>query len=563
MTSQDSPSWEPWISSPGVVRYLATDNTGLNRASYRKGTDSDAPEDVVFLEKAYLDAQRTRQSSGQKADEPATEPDIANPLPGLTPSQLDFVQHRLIDAKVQDNAQWFYFGYDKNHNTDIRDAYALGYSPWGNAPQLQLHTQNIAGLIRNDDGTFQMSISSRFSVDKDKHPAHIGKDWFFNYMMERVLHFNLLSLDFAANPKSSWMMLLRLMFPTFLKQAVSKGVFHQYVRRCYNDPKPRGRIDVARHIRKNTPFLGNVAYSTREFDADNPVTELIRHTIEFLDSQDSDTRRILQQDQETRKHVEQIRQSTPHFEPNERRKVLTENIRRPMLHPFYQDYRVLQRLCIEILTNRGIEFTTSSSEYTPNGILFNCSWMWESYLDVLLRDNLPQHVAVEHPDNVNGDHGYYAFVNEGGKKTMYPDFLLDYRNDTDNIVVADAKYKKTNAPERNDRLQLLAYMLRFDANLALQLNPISESDFTDPFAHFQYDVLTGCDLLPGKSGPRPSNALKRVSVFRLNVGHAGCKTYEEYREAMRQREQIYAEALLEEIRIVSTIDAPSATVARP
>ena len=72
MTSQDSPSWEPWISSPGVVRYLATDNTGLNRASYRKGTDSDAPEDVVFLEKAYLDAQRTRQSSGQKADEPAT-----------------------------------------------------------------------------------------------------------------------------------------------------------------------------------------------------------------------------------------------------------------------------------------------------------------------------------------------------------------------------------------------------------------------------------------------------------------------------------------------------------
>ena len=61
-----------------------------------------------------------------------------------------------------------------------------------------------------------------------------------------------------------------------------KGLFKKYIRHRYNDGNVKGTIDVARHIEKNTPFVGNVAYSQREFSYDNSLMELVRHTIEFI-----------------------------------------------------------------------------------------------------------------------------------------------------------------------------------------------------------------------------------------------------------------------------------------
>ncbi|MCD7835743.1 MAG: hypothetical protein LUG83_03645 [Lachnospiraceae bacterium] len=61
-----------------------------------------------------------------------------------------------------------------------------------------------------------------------------------------------------------------------------KGVFKTYVRKTYNDSNVKGTIDIARHIVKNTPFVGNVVYSQREYYFDNDLMELIRHTVEFI-----------------------------------------------------------------------------------------------------------------------------------------------------------------------------------------------------------------------------------------------------------------------------------------
>ena len=61
-----------------------------------------------------------------------------------------------------------------------------------------------------------------------------------------------------------------------------KGLFKEYIRHNYNDGYVKGTIDIARHIEKNTPFTGNVAYSQREFSYDNSLMELVRHTIEFI-----------------------------------------------------------------------------------------------------------------------------------------------------------------------------------------------------------------------------------------------------------------------------------------
>ena len=61
-----------------------------------------------------------------------------------------------------------------------------------------------------------------------------------------------------------------------------KGVFKEYIRCQYNDDNVRGIVDIARHIKMNVPFTGNIAYTQRELLYDNYLTELVRHTIEFI-----------------------------------------------------------------------------------------------------------------------------------------------------------------------------------------------------------------------------------------------------------------------------------------
>ena len=52
-------------------------------------------------------------------------------------------------------------------------------------------------------------------------------------------------------------------------------------------------IDVGNHLKKNLPFTGNIAYTTREFTYDNPMMQLIRHTIEYIKNQKSLGRGII------------------------------------------------------------------------------------------------------------------------------------------------------------------------------------------------------------------------------------------------------------------------------
>ena len=55
-----------------------------------------------------------------------------------------------------------------------------------------------------------------------------------------------------------------------------------YHKQNYNDSNVRGTIDINRHLSQNIPFIGNIAYRVREHSFDNKITQLIRHTIEFI-----------------------------------------------------------------------------------------------------------------------------------------------------------------------------------------------------------------------------------------------------------------------------------------
>lgn len=134
-------------------------------------------------------------------------------------------------------------------------------------------TSNLAGFIGYQDE--RLVIQSRFERSDG--------NYFFQYLFERVFNMpNLMVLNTEGIQDKSGFDLLAFLLPIYLKKALRKGIFKTYVRRQHNDSNVRGTIDVARHIRANSPFTGKIAYNQREFSYENDVTLLIRHTIEFI-----------------------------------------------------------------------------------------------------------------------------------------------------------------------------------------------------------------------------------------------------------------------------------------
>ena len=212
-----------------------------------------------------------------------------------------------------------------------------------------LVTGNIMGFI--GCGNTKVSISSRFSQG--------GDDYFLHYMLERVFAINLFDLQFNSDEESIFDFLLYL-FPSFLKRAIQQGVYREYQTRLYNDANVKGRIDVSRHIRQNIPFTGKISYTTREYAYDNHLTQLIRHTIEYI-SRHRFAGNILHYDEDTIDAVKRICQVTASYNRNERQKVMNQNLR-PISHPYYGEYRPLQQLCLQILRQEEMKYGRNDDE---------------------------------------------------------------------------------------------------------------------------------------------------------------------------------------------------------
>lgn len=298
----------------------------------------------------------------------------------------------------------------------------------------KLYTGNIMGFIGYGDT--KVRIHSRFAQGDD--------DYFLHYMLQKVFAINLFDLKYHSDEESIFDFLIYL-FPAFLKRAMRQGLYKEYQTREYNDADIKGRIDVARHIRMNVPFAGKVAYSTREYAYDNHVTQLIRHTIEFISNHPYGGG-ILKNDDLTKDAVSLIKDATPTYTQNERRKVVNQNLR-PLSHPYFSEYRHLQHLCMQILRYEEIKYGRNEDEIY--GVLFDGAWLWEEYLNTLLKD-----CGYKHPQNKVFSGRIHLFTDNSGAR--YPDFFKDG-------IVLDAKYKRYEdiALQRidgDDLHQVITYM---------------------------------------------------------------------------------------------------------
>ncbi len=304
---------------------------------------------------------------------------------------------------------------------------------------------NLMGFLGCGDE--RLIIESRFCGENE--------DWFFRYLLCKVTDFpNFVNLETDFDSDNSIFNFFLLLFPHYLKTAMRKGLFKKYIRREYNDGNVKGVIDVARHIKKNIPFIGNTAYTQREFSYDNSLTELVRHTIEFIKGKPYGNHLL----QKAKDEVKLIVSATPGYELYDRQKIINENKRDPIRHTYFREYLALQRLCLLILKHRKHQIGYGSQRIY--GILFDGAWLWEEYMNLLIKDRF------YHPMNKSGRGAHWLFgVNVG---LIYPDFI---GKNSENRIIADAKYKPIDNIGTKDYLQLLAYMYRFDAKTGYYLYP--------------------------------------------------------------------------------------------
>ena len=366
----------------------------------------------------------------------------------------------------------------------------------------EIKTGNVIGFL--GCGQERLTISSRFSIK--------GDDYFLHYLLQKVLHINLTTLDVALSREDKFYQLLMYLFPKYLQAALRKGLYKENQRFFHNDSHVKGVVDVGNHLKKNLPFTGNIAYTTREFTYDNPLMQLIRHTIEYIKNQKNFGVLL----DSNRENMTEITRVTPSYKLADRAKIIRGNQSKPIRHAYFHEYRKLQELCLMILNREkhGLGY----QEQKIHGILFDVSWLWEEYVYTLL----PK--VFIHPRNKDKTDGISVFSDR--ERKVFPDFYYRERN-----IVLDAKYKKLEFTEkgfnREDLFQLVSYSYILKAEKAGLVFP-SKHKVVDN----EIGKLAGYGAL-----------LKKLSIHIPQ----NASSYNEFCEMMESSEEIFKRNITKEV----------------
>lgn len=339
------------------------------------------------------------------------------------------------------------------HHDGIADSYIFTMD------NQKLQTGDLLGFVGINDS--QITISTRFAKNDIE-------DYFLYYMLQKVFHINLLDLQHSISNDRIFDF-LTYMFPFYLKRALKQGLYKQYTTKNYNNINVKGAINISNHIKNNTPFTGKIAYRVKEYNCDNDLTQLIRHTIEYI--RDSYMSSILQIDADTVAYVSQICNATPSYDKRALNNILIKN-KNLISHPYYTEYRILQKLCIQILCHKRLKYGVDNNRIY--GLLFSGSWLWEEFIYKTILNEC----GFSHPQNRAGKGGIYLFnKNEAdinfvvSRCKRYPDYFKE------NFIL-DAKYKHldNNRIDRNDVHQIISYMHVEEANIGGFIYPKSTMD---------------------------------------------------------------------------------------
>ena len=411
------------------------------------------------------------------------------------------IANKTIAELCQENKNLLIFPFSIETTDDrIGESSVMSIVNTDNPEKVRITTGNVMGFI--GVGDLQIKIKSRFDSGRD--------DLLLHYMLQKVLAFNLFDLN-HINEQEDVFDFIMFMFPYFLKSALRQGVYREYQTFRHNNTNLRGVINIDRHIARNIPFAGDIAYSTREYSYDNNMTELIRHTIEFMKTKKYG-QAVLNIDSDTIDNVKTIIEYTTHYNKSERDNIISKNLR-AQTHPYYTGYRPLQKLCLQILRMEEVKYGENDDEIC--GILFDGAWLWEEYINTLLSK-----VGFIHPQNKLRKGGIYIFDDHSGVR--YPDF---YKDD----MVLDAKYKRLGSYNKvssvgdDDLNQVITYMNALHVLRGGFIAPLENKQLKIPTSHLKDSTAT-------------------LSIFGIEINKTST-SYVDFQDKMKEAESVFLKSL--------------------
>ena len=440
---------------------------------------------------------------------------------------------KLSELQEQSQDNLFVFGGSSADQVEDKELFHL--------TQNGIQTSNLMGFIGTPQG--DMVITSRFCPDTagSNSPQY---DFFLYYVLSKVLHFNWLKSFSFRSGAAPWLQLLPLLFPDYLNRACAQGLYKQYMSIQHNDACVKGHIDVARHIKYNIPFQGKICYTQRQYSFDNPLTQLVRHTIEYIRTTPWGNTPLSNTPQ-TQQNVRLITQATPSYSPAKRAQVIRQNLR-PIKTPYFSNYIPLQKLCLRILRQEPISYGTNEPQIY--GLVFDGAWLWENYLNTLLKPK-----GFTHLDNIQGQLSHSLSRNDNFKRDTEKEYSLftdgsfkryvDFykKENGKHVMVLDAKYKnlliknhknKNHTDSMRDDLhQLITYMHIFDAPRGVLACPTKEEQTSTK------ELLGTLQGLGGK-----------IWIARLAIPGINRQTdYEQFKKKMETNEQTFCSYIQENL----------------
>lgn len=376
-----------------------------------------------------------------------------------------------------------------------------------------IHTTNLVGFIGEDN--VEIEITSRFSESGNE------QDFFLYYMLSKIFSANIVNMEVGGGSLKELDLLL-FVFPRLLKSAMQQGLYKEYVKKEYNDSNVRGIININQHIRYNNPPNGRIAYTTREFSYDNDITQLIRHTIEYMSTIPMG-RTLLNSDKEIERYVRQIVQVTPLYQKGERRRIITAN-RIPLSHPYYNRYKALQQICLAILRKEKMSHGSNSNQV--HGLLIDIAWLWEEYIANILQEH---NAGFNH---YTGKNSFKLFSNVDSNKsfqTVIPDYLHE------NNFVADAKYIPLHRYEHLDAerasavyYKTIMYMYRFATSKGFLFHPCSVTDENEnSVAYSEYEIANN----------------NNCYLYKIGLVIPECNNFAEFKQGITDNETEFCEII--------------------
>lgn len=416
-------------------------------------------------------------------------------------AHLFSIADKTISQLCEENEHLLIFPYSiKNSADKIEKANIINIQCTSHPDNVRVCTGNIMGFF--GIGNLQVKIKSRFDNDDN--------DFLLHYMLQRTLTPNIFNFKHNSEDDSVFDFAM-LMFPFILKRALRQGVYREYHDFKHNDSNLNGAIDFNRQITQNMPFTGKFAYTTRENSHNNSMTQLIRHTIELIKTTKFGSA-VLSSDRECAENVQIVRACTTSYRKSERESIISKNLRHKC-HPYYTEYQALQTICLQILRKEEIKYGNTDNEIY--GILFDGAWLWEEYVNTILRE-----YGFKHPENKNKKGCIYLFDDNTGDR--YPDFYKEG-------IVLDAKYKRIGdynsvaKVDRDDIHQIITYMTALKAH---------KGGFISPLNHQQVQPPT--KTLKGSSAT--------LSIYGIEI----CKkvnTYADFCQKMKENEKKFIASL--------------------